>query len=183
MVVIALLLLGGLLIPYERAYCSEEAAHKSPGKQGSSQEENPLASKILLLAEILSNEKPLLEDVLKVLGIRDIALSKNNSVMVQGAGYKAYIRFINVREELLLNEVYMYINTLNDLKFEEVTPILGEWKLISESKTSSVRFLHKNLRTNEMAVIYVRLFDQPRNPRSPVTSISIRGKWPPPGTK
>ena len=74
LIVIMLLLLCCLLTSYNTAYSAQKKTHKTPTKQEITQAVNSIPSKLLPLAEIMSNEKPSLVEVLKIMGTKNIKL-------------------------------------------------------------------------------------------------------------
>jgi hypothetical protein len=154
---------------------SDNYTNNKINKQRIPQNQNQTVSKIVPIADILTNENPSLEQILKVLGTQNINLCSMQSICLDGSGYKASIYYEKVGKSLVLSEVTICrISPFGDIRFKDITPVLGTWKLVHEGKFSTVSFQYKNFKTSNCATIFADLYDPPRNPKTPVQRIRIR---------
>jgi hypothetical protein len=167
---ISIIFVAALLVSCNKA---DKESNKHMNKQQIPQNMNQTVSKILPIAGIMTNEKPSLEELFKVLGTQNINLCGTQSICVDGSGYKALIYCEKFGKALVLKAVTLYIRPFGDIRFKDITPVLGTWRLVHESKFSSVSFQYINPKTTKCATIFAHLYDPPRNPKTPVQNIKI----------
>jgi hypothetical protein len=133
-----------------------------------------IVSKVVGLAELISSDQPSLSDALRITGGRITDTESKKGILVAGDHYKVVVDYTKDKKENSVSEVSIYLDSELGLRFKDLKEILGEWKTIHQSKTSSVLFRYQHSQTGGKAFIYVHMSFPPSDPLSPVFLIIIR---------
>jgi hypothetical protein len=150
----------------------ETADQKAADSQNILSDRETLLSKIKPITELIANEQLSIDAAVKLVGGR-ITESTEKYLALESNSYKAVLIKIAGKEPFI-SEISLYMEVKLGIKFRDLVSLLGEWKPIRVSKTSTVLFDYKDAVTGNKASVYVDLLDTPSNPVSPVISIKIR---------
>ncbi len=133
-----------------------------------------IVSKVTSLSELISSDQPYLSDTLRILGGKVSDTGSKRGIVATGDHYKAVVNFKKDQGKELVSEVLIYLDAELGVRFKDLKEILGEWKTVHQSKTSSVLFKYSNPKSGKKALIYVHMNFPPRDADSPVFLIDIR---------
>jgi len=133
-----------------------------------------IVSKVTALSELISSDQPSLSDALRILGGKIKETESKKGIIVAGDHYKAVIDYKKDKGKKLVSEVSIYLDSELGVRFKDLKEVLGEWKKIHQSKTSSVLFRYEHSQTGGKVLIYVHMSFPPSDPLSPVFLINIR---------
>ena len=152
-----------------------------PSGSLSSQAENvqnvqeEFALKIKRLAEMFADDNPSankLADVLK----GSTATKNSRHWVINGDQYKAVVTIYKSGPNPFASELTIYPESSMGIRFKHLETVLGKWKEIHQSLTSSVRFDFGVRQPSTGATIFVEMSFPPKDSESPILRINIRHK-------
>jgi hypothetical protein len=136
-----------------------------------------LLSKIKPLIELITSEKPSLDEAIKLLGGQAKENVKDKWYIVDGLYYHINLRIMMDGEKALVRDVVIYTGLDMEMEFnEDIVPILGKkWKeLLPIRKAGSLAsFSYTNSQTGKKAEILIQVYTYTLKPPAPVTRIHI----------
>ena len=142
--------------------------------EGASDAKTLFISKVLALVQFITSDQPCSQQALDLLEGKITDSKDDRNLMVRGDGYKVVLMITRSQENSLVSDISFYPDLDLGVRFKDLTTILGEWRKIHESKTSSVQFEYTHPKFGKKASIFVELMFPPRDPESPVLQVDIR---------
>ncbi len=147
-------------------------------ERGNVKQKEHILSLLNPLAELMTSEKPTLQDAARLLGGPVERKKGDVYAYVHGYGYSFSAHLTGPGDDPLMDWCEMFFDQrIIDIRFREIVAIFGEWKKVRISKTSSVRFSYVNPSTGKRFVVFAHLDFPPKDPGSPVKDIKIMPSW------
>ena len=130
--------------------------------------------KIKAIVQMLYAERPTADKIAKEKPKKIHWSETTKHWHITGNGFQAVIPAIDLGPKGTISEVIIYPEKKLNLKLQDLEFILGQWEIIHESKTTSIRFDYPNPKSDDKVTIYIEMSFPPRVPDSSILHILIR---------
>ncbi len=135
-----------------------------------------LVGKLISIAEFVTSDKPLLRNIVQLVGGKPCPGEGDQPTCFDNDGYRVIYWLEATGENATTRRVQFSIPDIDSgVALNDIVSIFGKWRMVGPAgKTTGIMFAHTNQKTDQKAAIYVRLYDPPKNRESPVMGIVIQ---------
>lgn len=132
--------------------------------------------KIKAIVQMLYAQRPTADRIAEVLGGKIYRTETSKHWYITGNGFQAVIPAVDLAARGTVSEVIIYPEKELGIDLQHIELILGQWKKIHESKTTSIRFDYPDSQSDDKVTIYIEMSFPPRIPNSSILHILIRSQ-------